>query len=68
MSKSSYKKRVYEQIEDCLKRGRIDQVEIRNYINRGKIEVLDRFDADDKYGECLVMEHRRNRGCLIIWI
>ena len=68
MNRSIYGKSVYELIDDCLKRGRIDTVEFRRFISRTSICTLDRWDAVDKYGSEIVLSHTRRRGHLIIWI
>lgn len=68
MSQAFYGKTVYELIEECLKRGRVDSVEFRGFISRAPICTMDRWDAVDEYGSETVLAHTRKRGHLTIWI
>ena len=61
-------KTLWELIEDCKARGRIDDVVIRKYADDFVIGKYDAYDAVDTYGEMLVLKHRRNRTHLKVWI
>lgn len=61
-------KTLWELIEDCSTRGRIDDVVIRQYATGRIIGKYDTDDAIETYGESLAIKHRRNRTHLTVWI
>ena len=61
-------KTLWELIENCKSRGRIDDVVIRKYLTGKIIGKVDTYDAVDYYGERLVLKHRRSRTHLTVWI
>ena len=60
--------RLGELIDKCMLRGPVMDVEIRSYLNGKIIASVDRFAAEELYGERVVVKHRRNKTKLTVLI
>lgn len=61
-------KTLWELIEDCKTRGRVEDVVIFNAINNRVLGRYDVYDAIEIYGEGIICKHRRDRTHIRVWI
>ena len=60
--------RLSELIDNCRQRGPVFDIDLRWFMSDKKIGLMDRFDAEEQYGERLVIKHRRNKTRITAWI
>lgn len=60
--------RLGELIDRCRLYGPITDVEIRSYLSGKIIASVDRFEAEELYGERVVVKHRRGSTKLTVLI
>lgn len=61
-------KTVWELLVECKSRGLLLEVIIRNGFT-GQIEATcDTYEAEDIYGEMIVLKHKRNKTRIEIWV
>ena len=61
-------KSVWELLEECKARGRIEQVIIYKGFSNEPMKKLDLYDAEDEFGEMVVVKHKRNRTSVKVWV
>lgn len=68
MSDERRAKYLWELIDDCRQRGPVWDVDLRWFMSDKKIGVMDRFTAEEQYGERLVIKYRRRKTQITAWI